>query len=104
MQHTLGDANGIVKVREVVQQNRELVAAKPRDRVARAQTAFELARDGDEQLIADGMPEAVVDHLEAVEVKEQHGEMLRGLPPVLLDGEAQVIREEDAIRQACERV
>src|SRR5205085_11215203 len=108
LEHALGDANGIVEVLKVIQKNRKLVAAKPRDRVVRAQTTFELARNRDEQLVADRVAETVVDHLEAVEVEKENGEVVFGMALGLFDGEAQMICEEQAIGQArqriCERV
>ena len=58
----------------VVQENRELIAAQPREHVRPAQARFEPARHGDQQLVADQMAEAVVDDLEAVEIEIQHGE------------------------------
>ena len=60
------------------------------------------ARDGDQQLVADHVAEAVVDHLEAVEVEEQHGEQV-------LAGAggrerrtrcASAVEEQGAVRQA----
>ena len=48
--------------------------------------------------------EAVVDVLEAVEVEEEDGEVVAGVPLGPLDGEPQVVREEGAVREARQRV
>ena len=62
-----------------VEQDGELVAAEARRQVACAQARAQAAREGDEQLVADLMAEAVVDELEVVEVEEQHdGASVRG--------------------------
>ena len=64
----LGDAHGVARVRDVVEQDRELVAAEPRQREpcsARvtasvdSQAGLQPARDGDEQPIRRQQPEAV---------------------------------------------
>ena len=67
----LGDAGGALVV-AAVEQDRELVAAEPRGQVARAQAGAQPAGEGHQQLVADLVPEAVVDALEVVEVEEQH--------------------------------
>ena len=61
-------------VAELVQENRELVAAQPGERVALPQARLEPARHRDQQLVAHQVAEAVVDDLEAVEVEIEHRE------------------------------
>ena len=61
---------------DVVGEDRELVAPEPGERVAPAQSLLEPPADRDQELVAGGVPQAVVDDLEAVEVEEQHGEMV----------------------------
>ena len=63
-----------VLVAELVQQNRELVAAQPGQRVALPQARLEPARHRDEQLVADEVAEAVVDDLEAIEIEIERRE------------------------------
>ena len=58
-------------------QDRELVAAEPRDDVVRAAVLLDAARHRDQELVADGVAQAVVDQLEAVEVEEHHAEVAR---------------------------
>ena len=64
----------LLLVADAVQQNRELVAAQPRQRVSLAQARLEPPRHGDEQLVADQVAEAVVDDLEAIEIEVQRRE------------------------------
>ena len=85
----LGDARRIVHGRRVVDQHRELVAAEPGDRVARADALLEPPRHRHEQLIADGVAERVVHDLEAVEVEEEHGERVLLVEPRAADRAAQ---------------
>ena len=49
----------------------ELVAAEPRNGVARAQRRLQPSRHRDEQIVADGVAETVVHQLEPVEVEQQ---------------------------------
>ena len=69
--HGAGLRDGIVDAR---QHDRELVAAQPGDDVLRAHGMPQPAGDGDEQRVADGVAERVVDDLEVVDVDEQHAE------------------------------
>ncbi len=72
--------------RDLGEEHREFVPRQPREQRATAGMAAifrvhhdaQPVRDHDQQLVAAGMAEAVVDHLEAVEVDEQH----RGLLPL----------------------
>ena len=57
---------------DAVQQDRELVAPDPGDRVARAQMGCEATRQGNQKRVTSGMAEAVVHELEAVKVEEEH--------------------------------
>ena len=68
----LGDHGRLAGVADVVEQDRELVAAEPGDGVAGPQGGLQPARDRDQQPVADVVAERVVDELEAVEVEEQH--------------------------------
>ena len=60
------------RCREALEQDRELVAAEPGRGVGAAEHRLQPGRDVDEQPVADGVAEAVVDGLERVEVEEQH--------------------------------
>ena len=77
----LGDVDRAADVVDPVEQDGELVATDPGDGVAGPKDS---ARDGcaipTEQLVADGVAEAVVDVLEAVEVEEEDGELWAGAP------------------------
>ena len=91
----LGDAHRVHGVAEVVEQNDELVAAEPGDGIclersphvlpaARLTMSFWRTTPGQtlgkrhQQLIAGGMPEAVVHVLEAIEIDEEHRKAIFG--------------------------
>ena len=63
------------RVDATVDEHDELVAAEACQQVADAHHRAEAAGDVLEQLVADAVAEAVVDHLEVVEVEEQHGDL-----------------------------
>ena len=58
-----------VGLAEIPQQQRELVAAEPADHVGGAHLARQRRDDGLEHLIARGVPEGVVDRLQAIDVE-----------------------------------
>ncbi len=55
-------------VGDLIHENDELVAAEPRQRVVRPKASLKAVREQDQDVVADGMAEAVVDHLEPVAV------------------------------------
>ena len=69
----LGDGPGLRLGHRPFEQNRELVAPDPSERVRRAQDGREPTRQREQQVIADRVTEAVVDKLEAIEVDEENG-------------------------------
>ena len=71
-----GDRLGGLAVGHVLEEEAELVAAEPRHGVARAQRGVQAVAHFHQQLVADRVAERVVDHLEAVEVEEEHGQVL----------------------------
>ena len=84
-------------------QDREFVAAEPRDRVVLADRAADALRDGAEQLVADRMAERVVDALEVVEVEVEHRHRLA----VRLDAReafGHLLAQQHAVRQLRQRV
>ena len=62
----------------VLEQHGELVAAQPGSGVTLPDRLADALGDALEQLVADGVAEAVVDVLEVVEVEEHHDERLGG--------------------------
>ncbi len=72
LQHALGDGDGVLVVEQVLAQDHELVAAEPGERLVPAQRVADALGDRDQQLVTLAVAEAVVDHLEAIEVEEQH--------------------------------
>src|SRR5438477_11965141 len=69
----LGDLGRFVNL---VQQHDELVAAESGHDIAVAQRAFRALGHLDQKRVAIGMAERIVDHLEPVEVDEQHGALM----------------------------
>ncbi len=65
-----GDQSGVLGLGQVLDQDRELVAAEARHGVGLAQAAAETLGHDRQQAIAGQMPEAIVDRLEAVEVED----------------------------------
>jgi hypothetical protein len=96
----IGHAADVLAVADTVQEDRELVAAHPRSQVLVLERAAQPPRDRREQLVADRVPEAVVDRLEVVEVEEQDGEV------ALPGGQqlAELLEEQGAVREPRERV
>ena len=99
-QHAPAQFLGHQRALEVLGQDRELIAAQARDHVTAAHSAHDAAAGLDQQFVADCMTDAVVDQLEAVEIKEQHREA--GLMPSGCgrDGARQSLQQLRAIRQA----
>ena len=70
--------SGVSRGEHADEQHRELVAADPGDRVARPEQPCEPTRQRDEQVVADGVAEAVVDQLDAVgDIRERAGHPAR---------------------------
>ena len=72
--NALREVLGVGGLPDVMDQEHELVAAEARDRVARAQRGAQPAADLLEQRVAEAVPPAVVDPLEAIEIQEEDGE------------------------------
>ena len=91
------------RLTDVLDEDRELIAAEPGDGVRRSHHRGEPLPDDDQQLVPGGVPEAVVDRLEAVQVGEQHAHRVaRRLGAGARLREA--VDEEGAVREAGERV
>ena len=86
--------------RDVLGEHGELVAAEPRQHVARAQLRLQPPGDGDQESVADHVAEAVVDQLEAVEVDEQHGVAGRRDARRLRNRALEQLAEQRAVRAA----
>ena len=94
LEEPLSDRDGILLVAEVLAEHRELIAAEAGDRLLAAQRVLEALRDGEDELVARGMPQAVVDHLEAVEVEEKHGHVAPGTALETVDGSAEPVQKQ----------
>ncbi len=81
----------------------ELVAAEPGQHVGFAQQRFQARRHFDQQRVAGGMAERIVDLLEAIEVEQQDGERLLQAA-VARGGFLDLLNERRAIGKSGQRV
>ncbi len=106
LQHGLGDGDDVVRARRALGEHHELVTAHPGDQPARARDGLvEAPGDGHQQPVADGVAEAVVDHLEPVQVQVAHADPgPAGVVPLLGEHRAEPFQEQRAVGQAGQRV
>jgi hypothetical protein len=99
----LGDFERILGPRQVGHHQRELVAADARDVLGRAGAALQAACDLDQEFVAGGVAELVVDLLEAIEIEQQHRELFarQGQP---LQGGIERLVEGEAVGQESQRI
>ena len=98
-----GEGEGLVDPHDVLHEDDELVAAEAGHRVGGTHDPLEPAGHLDEQVVADGVAERVVDDLEPVEVEEEHRHRT-GPAPGPGQGLAQLIHEQPAVGQPGQRV
>ena len=99
------DRVGLVRVADLVQENRELISAQPGERVALPQARLEAARHRGEQFVADQVAKAVVDDLEAVEIEIERRERAGGAPLLeLLEPAPEPLHEHRAVAQPGQRI
>lgn len=86
-----------------LQQDAELVAAQPRDRVLRAHHLRQSVGRGDQELVAGLVPHRVVDGVEVVEVQEEHrqGDVVPAVTLAATAGEGllQPVQQQRAVGQ-----
>ena len=88
----------------VLEQDRELVSTQPRGRVGRPQGTAETVPDGDEQLVAGAVPEAVVDRLEVVEIQEEDRQREVAQPAGPIERVLDPIGEERPVGEPGQRI
>ena len=103
-QHAPAEVLGHRRAVEVFGEDRVLVAAQPRHHVGAAHGADDAAAGLDQQLVADCMPHAIVDQLEAIEVEEQHGEAGVGVAARAADRARQPFQQLHPVGQAGQRI
>ena len=99
----VGDHLGSGIERVALDEDHELVAAEPPNGVAIAQQPSQPGTDDAQQLVARGVTEGVVDHLEAVEVQEHHRELAM-VASSTCDRVIDAIEDQSAVGQIGERV
>ena len=85
------------------QQDRELVAAEPREHVGRAAALLQARAQTAQQLVTDTVTEPVVDGLEPVEIDHQHRCVLAE-PAMTVDLTHELLLEAMAIEQTGQQV
>ena len=100
-----GDGVGLRVVVQAVQEDRELVSAQPRQRVALPQARLQAPRRRDQQLVADHVAETVVDDLEAVQIEIEHGEAAaETAAPALVEPPPEPLDEHGAVGEPGQRI
>ena len=100
-----GDGVGLAVVVQAVQEDREFVAAEPRQGVAQPQAGLETPRHRDQQLVADHVAETVVDDLEPVEIEIEHREAVaRAAAPALVEPPSEPLDEHGAVEETGQRI
>src|SRR5438552_11622633 len=94
-----GDRKRIRLVYDILDEDRELVAAEPGGGVGGSERRRDAAGRCREDLVATGMPMGVVQALEVVEVDEQDRD-LPAIPATALDGVLDAVAEQDPVREA----
>ncbi|MNP27422.1 hypothetical protein D3C76_1203320 [compost metagenome] len=74
LEHPLQCQLQLCRVLYVTQDQHELIARKPRHRVAATQDAFQAIGHFHQQQVATGMAVAVIDRLEAIQIEHAHGQ------------------------------
>ena len=103
LDHLLGRAHRVAGIAEFAQHHGELIATQARQRVATADAILQSGGNLAQQVVAGGMPERVVDVLEAIQIHVDHRDLLAvatGAGQCL----AEPILEQQAIGQAGEGV
>ena len=72
---SLGHSGGIRLGTDVIEKDRELVAAQTGQRVPRAQALLEPPCSCDQKLVPDLVSKTVIDCFEAIEIEVQHREL-----------------------------
>ena len=85
-------------------ENRELIAAEPRDRVGSPHAVAESLTDGDQKLIAGSMAEGIVDVLEVIDVEQKHREGLAAGALRRVERVRDTIEEQRAVRKSGQRI
>ena len=100
----LGDELHVAGPVDAVQQDRELVAAEPRQHVAGAQAGRELVRDRGQQLVAHEVAKAVVHQLEAVDVDEEDRVAVIAHALGASEHASELLHERRAVREIGQRI
>ena len=98
-----GDTERLALPAQVLAQDHELVPSVADHGVARPQGPLQAPRHLDQQVVAGVVAEAVVDALEPVKIEEQERQRSRS-PARAPDRHVEAIEQQDAVREAGERI
>ena len=104
LDHPLGNAHRGIDAGDVLDQQGELVAAQPRHHIRHPHAGRQPDADLLEQCIAHQMASAVVDHLESVEVHEQHREGFARIARLHRQRPRQSLAQVAPVRQAGQEI
>ena len=79
-EHPLGDANRVLGAAYLLEQDGEFVTPETRHGIFFARALDQSLRHLDQQLITGHVTEAVVDHLESIEIQKKQGERMMAVP------------------------
>ena len=92
IEHLVGHPAGVVAIGDVRENQGELVAAMPGQRIALAQAHLQARGDFLQQQVAVEVAEGIIDDLEAIEIDEQHRQFA-AIPFRLHDRQAETVAE-----------
>ena len=101
---TICNGGRLFHVLHTVQENDELITPEARDGIVGSDNLAQPPCDGHQQLVAQRVTQAVVDHLEAIEVQEEHREDVITAPVHAGQSVAQPVDEERPVGQSGQRV
>ena len=98
------DRVGLRGLDQAVEENRELVAAQPGQRVTGAQARLEPPRHGNQQIVAHQVTQAVVHELEAIEIEIERREPPAAMLLEILEPLPEPLDEHRAVAQPRQRI
>ena len=104
LEQPLRDRDGLGLAGDILEQDRELVPAEPRGRVAGTDRDPEPLADRLQDLIPGGMPESVGEELEVVEIEEEHRDPPRAPTAQSIEDMIESVQEQASVGQARQRV
>jgi hypothetical protein len=99
-----GDQHRLAGFGNAFEQHREFIAAQTRDHIACLQAGANAAADLKQQIVTDQMADRIVDDLEAIQIDEQHRELLVRIRGVTLHRLLEPLQQQGAVGQSGQRI